>query len=142
MLIRELDEGGVTHKITNSANGSIQLDEYFLQGTQIYHREDGPAFTSYHRNGQLKCEFWIRNGQYHREDFGSEESDRCRRIQPAFRIFYENGILEEEAWFYEGKLHRSVSDGAALIYYYRTGQVQSQKFFNNGNFLDNAHHFY
>jgi hypothetical protein len=64
---------------------------YYKPGTDILHREDGPAVED--TNGHKA---WYKEGKRHRED------------GPA--IVYSNGIKE---WYKDGKLHRE--DGPAYI---------------------------
>ena len=88
---------------------------YYIKGTKIPHREDGPAVI---------CEdggkFWYRHGKLHREDGPAKErSDGSkewylsgwphREDGPAIDHF--NGGKE---WFVNGERHRV--DGPALIY--------------------------
>jgi len=65
---------------------------YFVKGTNIRHREDGPALE--YEDGYKA---WYSNGKLHRED------------GPA--VINPNGILQ---WYRHGKLHRE--DGPALIW--------------------------
>jgi hypothetical protein len=66
--------------------------EYFIKGTRILHREDGPACTD--RDG---TKMWYINDMCHRED------------GPA--VVYPNGRFE---WWVNGKRHRV--DGPSAIY--------------------------
>ncbi len=65
---------------------------FFIKGTKILHREDGPAFLK-----QPGSEIWYRYGKFHRED------------GPAFISI---GVKE---WWINGKLHRE--DGPAKEYF-------------------------
>ena len=65
---------------------------YYIKGTRILHREDGPAYTD--RDG---TKMWYINGKCHRED------------GPA--VVYPNGRFE---WWVNGKRHRV--DGPAAIW--------------------------
>jgi len=71
---------------------------YFIKGTHIFHREDGPAFLM-HPGGEI----WYRYGKYHRED------------GPAFI-----SIGGTKEWWINGKIHRD--DGPAREY--RTGKKE------------------
>jgi hypothetical protein len=70
---------------------------YYIKGTKILHREDGPAVIL---PGAAKI--WYCNGKKHRED------------GPA--VIYSDG---SESWYYNGKLHRE--DGPAIVH--STGMV-------------------
>jgi hypothetical protein len=80
---------------------------YFIKGTHIFHREDGPAFLM-HPGGEI----WYRYGKYHRED------------GPAFI-----SIGGTKEWWINGKIHRD--DGPAKEY--RTGK---KEWYLNGQYFD------
>lgn len=46
----------------------IYLIEYFIEGTKVLHREDGPAHITYYPNTEINCEAYYINGRPHRTD--------------------------------------------------------------------------
>ena len=64
--------------ITNHNNNKQNMIELSIEDGQIrkveyskgreYHREDGPALTRYHENGNVAGEYYFQNGKAHRED--------------------------------------------------------------------------
>ncbi len=91
--------------------------EYFNANDNL-HREDGPAFTSYYRDGSLKDEAYYIDGKVHRED------------GPAGIRYNEDGYVESEIYCIMDKLHRD--DGPALIRYNQDGEVTKERWFKHG----------
>lgn len=56
----------------------------------LYHREDGPAYSLYHFNGLIDEEKWYIRGMHHRED------------GPAWIERDEDGSLRAEYWYIDG----------------------------------------
>jgi len=81
-------------KVDKKYNKFSETTEYLIKGTNLRHREDGPA--AIFRNGK---EEWYINGLLHRED------------GPAIKN--PNG---DEFWYRHGVLHRE--DGPAVICFY------------------------
>lgn len=56
-------------KITKHFNDGSYVEYYHKKGNDLYwHREDGPAFIRYNKNGSIRYEeYWI-NSKLHRED--------------------------------------------------------------------------
>ena len=93
---------------------------FYIKGTEVPHREDGPAIIS--NNG--KKEWWI-NGKRHREDGPAVE------WPDGSKCWYVNGKSHREdgpaadmssgtkEWYIHGMRHRE--DGPAIIF--RDGQV-------------------
>jgi antitoxin component YwqK of YwqJK toxin-antitoxin module len=96
-------------------NGDIRYEQWFLNG--INHRISEPAIIMYN-NGIVVRETWFKNGFIHRID------------GPAHIEHYEHGIIANMYWYIDGKLHRD--DEPAVTIYDETGDVVSEKFYNNG----------
>lgn len=80
-------------------DGTLQ---YFMPGTDILHREDGPAFVSAH------VSMWYREG-------------KCHRIDGPAKLTSDG----TERWYIHGLLHRE--DGPAVI-----GPGAYKAWFKNG----------
>ena len=61
---------------------------YIFNGKQ--HREDGPAYERYYKNGTIACREWYINGKMHRED------------GPADEQYYVNGTIWYQIWYING----------------------------------------
>jgi len=76
------------HKIKYYYNNKDKKssEEYWHNGR--YHRDDGPAFISWHYvNSSIKSIVYMINGGYHRDD------------GPAYQYFDEDGtLIKEEYW--------------------------------------------
>jgi len=66
-----------------------------------YHREGGPAFISYYKDGSVECEVYWLNGGRHRTD------------GPAAISYNEDGSISVEEYFINSRRHRE--DGSAYI---------------------------
>ena len=97
------------------SNGAIQREQYCTGD----HRDDGPAHTEWHINGQKKYEAYSINGEYHRED------------GPARTWWYENAQKYSEEYWVNGSFHRT--DGPADIVWDEDGNITEQTFRLNGN---------
>jgi hypothetical protein len=82
------------------------------------HREDGPAYTAYYENGNIKYEDYYLNGKQHRED------------GPADIGYYENGNIKYEAYYLNGKIHKE--DGPAYIEFFKSGKISFEEYRLNG----------
>ena len=80
------------------------------------HREDGPAWIEYDKNGKVVEERWYLNGIRHREN------------GPAY-IKYKGGAVLQEQWVINGDLHRE--DGPAWIKYQNGKAVLEGWWLNN-----------
>ena len=63
-------------------------DKWVVHG--IYHREDGPAYIRYDKNGEIVEKRWFWNSKLNRED------------GPAV-IYYRNGKAVEKEWWIKGR---------------------------------------
>jgi len=59
---------------------------------KIYHREDGPAYIVYHKDGSIDIEEYYIDGKKHRED------------GPAFIYYNMYGKIIYEAYYKYGRL--------------------------------------
>ena len=62
---------------------------YYLDGKR--HKEDGPAYQNWYKNGQKKSKYHYLNGKDHRED------------GPAYQYWFENGKKRQEKYYLDGK---------------------------------------
>ena len=83
----------------------------------VLHREDGPAFITYDKDGTKKREKWYKDDKIHRED------------GPAWIEYYENENKKEERWFKDDKMHKE--DGPAWIDYYENGNKKKEWWFKD-----------
>jgi len=111
--------------------GIIELDFYIDLGQYVLHREDGPAYIRYYRDGNIQYEKWYINGVLHRED------------GPAIIDYYKNGSIKFEQWYWCGLQHRhDYTKAAASIYangscyYWWYGVECTQKQLLNKKFRD------
>ena len=114
-----VEEDNIEKKIIKYSDGSW-IERYYIKGTRIYHREDGPAVIWYYKNGNIESEYYYINGKYHREDGpaiewadGAEEwylNDKAHREGGPARTTC-NGSKE---WYINDKLHRE--DGPAMVF--------------------------
>ena len=56
-----------------------------------YHREDNPAFISYHKDGSVECEAYFINDKRHRTD------------GPAWIGYYRDGSIDYEEYYINDK---------------------------------------
>lgn len=90
---------------------------WFIEGTNILHREFGPAVKDQDKNGNItySCYYW--NGKIHRPE----------KDGPAIERLTENGIIKKEYWV-NGKLHRTdgpaIEDSENLAKYYLVKGLQ------------------
>lgn len=82
------------------------------------HREDGPAWITYHENGNVEKECWWNHGTIHRLN------------GPCCLIWNSYGKMKEEYWAENGKFHRW--DGPASILFYPSGNVEEEMWYVHG----------
>jgi antitoxin component YwqK of YwqJK toxin-antitoxin module len=110
----------------------IEVITYYKKGTNILHREDGPAYID-KRNGYKE---WHNNGKLHRVGAPATE------LSDGSYEWYENGKRHRvggpakvsvryniEEWYKNGELHRE--DGPAIINH----RVLLHKFYLEGELL-------
>jgi hypothetical protein len=91
-------------------SGSIS---YYIKGTTIFHREDGPAYISWDGYGE-----WFRNGVTHRDGGPAYYNGECEHWYVNGELHREDGpaLINDDGnieWWFNGKRHRD--DGPALI---------------------------
>jgi hypothetical protein len=69
-----------------------KTEEEWLDKDGEFHREDGPACTTYYENGNIKYENYYINGNKHREN------------GPAYVSYYENGNIKFKIYYLNDKL--------------------------------------
>lgn len=95
-----------------------------------YHRDDDkPAKIEYHQNGEIKGEYYYKNGKaivirsYYRG--GALKSHCCTKDQteetPARTTYYSDGKVRSKTWFDKG-------EGLREITYHVTGELRSYEF--------------
>ncbi len=110
------------------------------------HREDGPAFIQYYKNGNKKEEQWWKDNKRHREDGSAriiyyengnkwreewyKDDKRHREDEPASIEYYENGNKCVEEWHKDDKIHREY--GPAMIRYSRSGIKWEEQWYKDG----------
>ena len=97
---------------------------WILPGTDIFHREDGPAVVEYFNDEQhrVSCKRWYQNGRLHCDD------------RPAWVWYFNNEqhLVWYEEWWQNGQLHRE--DGPAWVEYYNDEHhwVSCEYWYQNG----------
>ena len=101
-------------------SGQLLEEGYYItvNGEELLHREDGPAYIMYYEDGTKGREQYFVYGDFHRED------------GPAATIWFEDGKLSAEKYFVNGLFHRL--DGPAEIYYFENGDVEDEIYYLNG----------
>ena len=79
-------------KIKNSIkcydNGNIECEWWHKENDTLYrHKEDGPAYTVYYKDGELLYEEWWMNNNKHRID------------GPAIKEYNKHGTVSREFYF-------------------------------------------
>jgi antitoxin component YwqK of YwqJK toxin-antitoxin module len=85
------------------------------------HRDSGPAFIVYHKNGNIKLEEFFTNGCLNRED------------GPARISYYSDGSIQFKI-FMSNNL-RSRKDGCATLWYNGDGSVAFENYYLYGKYL-------
>jgi antitoxin component YwqK of YwqJK toxin-antitoxin module len=98
-------------------NGRLSSLEWINYDNGFSHREDGPAYILYRKNGEIGSKEWFINDEYHRLD------------GPAEINLYLNSSISDVTWCQHGKIHRE--DGPAHISYYENGIVKRENWFQN-----------
>lgn len=75
--------------------GGIYSDEYRLY--DLLHNVNGPAFISYHDNGNVSSMSWWKNGKLHRID-GPAKIRYAEHGQIIYQEMWENGIFILAKW--------------------------------------------
>lgn len=83
---------------------------------EMWHRRDGPAYSEYYRNGNLRLYKWKFRGRHHRID------------GPACVEFHTHGRIEIYLQF--NKLHRE--DGPAIVHYDKNNVICKEEWFLDG----------
>ena len=89
----------------------IESESYKIKHTNYFHRENGPAFQKWYKNGQKFKEIYYIKGKKHREN------------NAASLEWYENGQIKYIIYYIDDKCHNE--NGPAF-----------QKFDINGNIVD------
>ena len=79
-------------KIKHYENGNIKSIEFKNEKGQ-YHNENGPAYQSWHKNGQEKYRCYYINDQFHNEN------------GPAYQSWYDNGQEEYRSYYINDQFH-------------------------------------
>jgi antitoxin component YwqK of YwqJK toxin-antitoxin module len=85
------------------------------------HNENGPAFQTYYKNGQLEYKSYWLNGKSHNEN------------GPAIESYYDNGQLEYKLYYIKGQRHNP--NGPAVERYNPNGILQRKEYWLNGKLL-------
>ena len=88
-VVRKKLEDGIIHTKVYLDDGGLDYEYYMLN--YRYHREDGPAYISYHGDGSVACEHYELNDKLHRED------------GPAFINYHRDGSIGWEKYWLNGK---------------------------------------
>ena len=81
------------------------------------HRKDGPAFLSYHPNGNIETMIYWFNDEIHNKN------------EPALLSYYANGNIRSKEYYFNGELHRK--DGPARIIFYENGKIFIEDYYYN-----------
>jgi len=84
-----------------------------LNGIEVLHREDGPAFIN------EECQVYYFKGMIHRDD------------GTAFKSYYDTGEICWEIYYINGVCHRE--DGPAKIKYDKNGNILFVSYYLKGN---------
>lgn len=101
-------------------NGNMENETHFIKNSKYYkdfHREDGPAFTRWWKNGNLHTEDYYVDGVCHRTDGA------------AMNRYYESGKIRIQEYVVDGKTHREA--GPAIIWWNENGEIDNQVFYLN-----------
>ena len=101
---------------TTTDSYGINRIKYIFNGK--LHRENGPAYESYHQNGNIHCREWYINGKCHREN------------GPAYESYHQNGHIKYRSWYINGKYLRE--NGPAHKIYYDYGNITYRYWYING----------
>jgi hypothetical protein len=82
-----------------------------------WHREDGPAYQKWFKNGQLDIQIYYKKDKWHRED------------GPASQKWFKNGQLNYQFFYKNAKYHRE--DGPACISWDENGQEKYRFYYLN-----------
>ena len=104
-------------------NGNLQ-SRIYRNAAGLYHRDpkEGPAFESWHSNGNTYAKEYIVDGIHHRDP--SEG--------PAIEDWYENGQKWDEYYYVDGKRHRDPLKGPAYEYWSIGGSKLREQYYVNG----------
>lgn len=96
----------MNHFITQWPNGIKSLETYKIGDT--YHNENGPAYTEWYDDGQMKRCFYFINGKRHRLD-GPAWETWYENGKPGYKGYFVNDIEIESKWF--TRFGISIEDG-------------------------------
>ena len=88
-VVRKKLEDGIIHTKVYLDDGGLDYEYQMLN--YRYHREDGPAYISYHGDGSVACEHYELNDKLHRED------------GPAFINYHRDGSIVCENYYINNK---------------------------------------
>jgi len=100
------------YKVYTLENGLIETNNIVHISGLTWHREDGPAFTKYYKNGNIEHEVYYVKDKKHRID------------GPAYIEYYDNGKVSYEEYWYNNKKHRL--DGPSDIGYDTYGNITNE----------------
>ena len=98
-------------------NGQKKYKSYYNNNNNKLHREDGPAYQWWDKNGRKRIERYFVNDKLHREN------------GPAVQWWHNNGQKEIEEYYINDKCHRE--DGPAVQRWYTNGQKKLKKYYLN-----------
>jgi hypothetical protein len=95
-----------------------QQEERYMNIKGRLHKENGPAFIGYYKNGKIAYLVYHVNGKLHRED------------GPAFQSFHKNGNPRKINYYFNNLLHRT--NGPAMTSLYKNGKIEHEKYLIEG----------
>lgn len=121
-----------------SLPGSSWDDTWYIKGTNIRHRENGPAKQIYiNSTVQYKYWFWYdtlfnvkggpseiqyyENGRLQEVAYTNCRGQKHKKDGPANIFFDTNGTLRKEVWYINDEIHRT--QGPAEIEYFPNGEI-------------------
>lgn len=127
----------------------VESKTWYNKDNQI-HREDGPAYIKFSKEGKVILKEWRINGLLHNEKDPARifldgpmqlhwyrEGKHHNENGPAIIIYYDNNIsVCCEIWKRDDLTHRPTREGPAFIVYYPSeeekGNVSEEHYYENG----------
>ena len=100
-------------------NGQKRCEKWLRYNNR--HRINGPTNQSWYEDGQKSCEEWCENDKRHRID------------GPAYQSWYPNGQKKYEEWFIDNLYHRI--DGPAIQGWYGNVHKWCEEWWINGKWI-------
>jgi len=106
---------GNNRVMTNHKNGNSEWSSGFVDGKDVYHRIDGPAYIRFEEPLGKTITIWFFKGMKHRDD------------GPAVTYRFPDGKLAGLEWYINDKVHRDINSGPARIFWHPNGKRRMEE---------------